>query len=388
MTYVVTAAVRPFVTSAAVQRVAAASLRTAHPTATADLVSLAMGEPGFDTPPSIRLAAHASMESGYTHYAHLNGDSELRETLAGRLNRDHATDYSAEHILVTHGGTGGLAAAIVAVVDPGDGVVIPDPTYSLYADLIRLVGGRPVPVPLQDDLHWDLDALAAALAGAKAFIFCNPSNPTGIVHTRDELTALAAMLAGTATLVLSDEAYSELVYTEAPFVSTLDVAGLVERTLYCQTFSKAYAMTGWRQGYLAGDRDVIAAAARVHALTAGPLNPATQRAALVAVNEPPAELKMMHEQYRLRRDLMIGGLGGIAGLGLAHPDGAFYAFPRYDAEMTAVAMVAHLRAHGVAVRPGSEFGAAGERHIRLSFAADPAAITTGLERIRAAFTQL
>lgn len=388
MTDVVTAATRRFAASAAVQRVAAASLRTAQPAATADLVSLAMGEPGFDTPPSIRLAAHAGIETGFTHYAYPNGDPELRDALASRLNTDHGTDYSTERILVTHGGTGGLAAAILAIVNPGDRVVIPDPTYSLYADLIRLAGGRPVPVPLQDDLHWDLDALAVALIGAKAFIFCNPSNPTGIVHTHEELTALAGMLAGGDTLVLSDEAYSDLVFTETPFVSTLEIAGLVERTLYCQTFSKAYAMTGWRLGYLAGDPDVIAAAARVHALTAGPLNPATQRAALGAVHEPPADLAMMHAHYRARRDLMIDGLADIRGLRLAHPDGAFYAFPRYDADVTALAMVAHLRAHGVAVRPGSEFGAAGERHIRLSFAADPAAITTGLERIRAALTQL
>lgn len=216
MTDVATAAARPFVASTAVQRVAAASLRTAQPAATADLVSLAMGEPAFDTPPSIRLAAHASIETGFTHYAHPNGDSELREVLAGRLNLDHGTDFSTDQILITHGGTGGLAAAILAIVDPGDLVVIPDPTYSLYADLIRLAGGQPVPVPLYHDLHWDLDALAAALAGAKAFIFCNPSNPTGIVHTRDELTTLAVMLEGTDTLVLSDEAYSELVYTDAP----------------------------------------------------------------------------------------------------------------------------------------------------------------------------
>lgn len=166
----------------------------------------------------------------------------------------------------------------------------------------------------------------------------------------------------------------------------MDVAGLVERTLYCQTFSKAYAMTGWRLGYLAGSLDIIAAAARVHGLTAGPLNPATQRAALVAVDEPPAEQAIMYAHYRARRDLMVDGLADIPGLRLTQPDGAFYAFPRYDTDMPAVAMVAHLRAHGVAVRPGSEFGAAGERHIRLSFAADPAAIATGIDRIRAAFT--
>ena len=379
---------RPFAASAAVRRVAAASLRTAQPTTTPALISLAMGEPGFDTPPAIRLTAHASIETGYTHYAHPHGDPELRDALAALLNREHGTGYTSNDVLITHGGTGGLAAAILAVVNPGDRVVIPDPTYSLYADLIRLAGGEPVTVPLQQDLHWDLDALADALAGARAFVFCNPSNPTGIVHTRDELDAVAEMLADSDTLVLSDEAYSELVYTGTPFVSALDLPALAERTLYCQTFSKAYAMTGWRLGYLAGNPDVIAAAARVHELTAGPLNPATQRAALTAVHEPPAELTIMREQYHARRNLMVAGLAAVPGLDLAAPDGAFYAFPRYEADLTAPEMVAHLHSHGVAVRPGSEFGAAGEHHIRLSFAADPAAITQGIARLRAGLATL
>ncbi|MEP7178537.1 MAG: aminotransferase class I/II-fold pyridoxal phosphate-dependent enzyme [Pseudonocardiales bacterium] len=347
-----------------------------------------MGEPGFDTPPAIRLAAHASIETGYTHYAHPNGDPELRDALASLLNDEHGAAFTREQVLVTHGGTGGLAAAILAIVDPEDRIVIPDPTYSLYADLIRLAGGTPVPVALRSDLHWNLDLLADELRGAKAFVFCNPSNPTGIVHTRDEIEALAGLLADTDTLVLSDEAYSDLVYTDAPFVSALDVPGLADRTLYCQTFSKAHAMTGWRLGYLAGDPDLIAAAARVHALTAGPLNPATQRAALVAIDSPPAELAMMHQQYSQRRDLMIDGLAAIPGLQLARPDGAFYAFPRYEADLSAVDTVTHLRNHGVAVRPGSEFGAAGERHIRLSFAADHAVINTGIERITTALAAL
>jgi aspartate aminotransferase len=383
-----TAAQSPFVASAAIRRVAAASLRAAQPVSTPSLISLAMGEPGFDTPPSIRLTAHAGIESGYTHYAHPNGDPELRDALAAALNRDHGTGFTRADLLITHGGTGGLAAAVLGIVDPGDRVVIPDPTYSLYADLIRLAGGEPVAVPVQDDLHWDLGALAGALRGAKALVFCNPSNPTGVVHTRDELEAVAAMLADSETLVLSDEAYRGLVYTGTPFASALDLPALAERTLYCQTFSKAYAMTGWRLGYLAGNPAVIDAAARVHALTAGPLNPATQRAALIAVSEPPAELASMRKEYHSRRDLMIAGLAATPGLDLVVPDGAFYAFPRYAADVTAREMVAHLHGHGVAVRPGSEFGAAGEHHIRLSFAAEPAAITEGIERIRAGLAVL
>ncbi len=383
-----TSANAPCATSQAVRRVAAASLRAAQPATNAEIVSLAMGEPGFDTPPSIRLAAHAAIESGHTHYAHPNGDPELRQALADTLNREHATPFTDQDVLVTHGGTGGLAAAILAVIDPGDVVVLADPTYSLYADLVRLAGGTVRAVPLGADLHFDLDDLARALAGARIFVLCNPSNPTGIVHTCAELAAIAEMLDGTDTVVLADEAYSELVYTDAPFTSALDVPALAERTLYCQTFSKAYAMTGWRIGYLAGNRDIITAAARIHSLTAGPLNAATQRAALHAVLQPPVEIEHMREKYRARRDQMVDALAAIPGLQLNKPDGAFYAFPSYDANLTAVEMTAHLRRHGVAVRPGSEFGAAGEGHIRLSFAADPAAISEGIQRIRAGLATL
>lgn len=377
-----------FESSHAVDRLRRGSLRTPQPASSGDLVSLAMGEPGFETPPGIRLTAHAAIEAGYTHYAHPHGDNELRDALAQHLTTHSLADVTAEDVLITHGGTGGLAAAILAIVDPGDTVVLPDPTYSLYADLVHLAGGRCLSVPLQADLHWDLDALSDALRDAKMFVFCNPSNPTGIVHAAAELNALAAMVAGTGTLVLADEAYRDLVYTEVPFVSALDVADLVPRTLYCQTYSKAYAMTGWRVGYLAGPREVVAAAARVHATIIGSLNPATQRAALTALVDGSANVVEMREQYRSRRDLMVDGLTGIKGLHLAPPDGAFYAFPRYEHDIAAVDIVAHLRNHGVAVRPGSEFGRAGERHIRLSFAAEPAAIKTGAERVRTGLAHL
>jgi aspartate aminotransferase len=375
-----------FRASRAVDRVRAASLRVPQPQSGPDIVSLAMGEPAFDTPPDIRLCAHAAIEAGYTHYAHPQGDPELRELLADQLSERGTLTLAAEDVLITHGGTGGLAAAILAIIDPGDAVVIPDPTYSLYADLIHLAGGRCIPVPLQADLHWDLDALGDALSGARLFVFCNPSNPTGIVHTRAELETVAGLLDTSDTLVLADEAYSDLVYTDKPFVSALDVPSLAARTLYCQTFSKAHAMTGWRIGYLAGPRDVIGAAARVHATIAGPLNAATQRAALAAADSTSGAVQRMRQEYRQRRDLMVSGLQSIDGLQLAVPDGAFYAFPRYEHALPATEMVAHLRLNGVAVRPGSEFGAAGERHLRLSFAADRDAITIGIDRMKAALT--
>jgi aspartate aminotransferase len=288
----------------------------------------------------------------------------------------------AGEILVTHGGTAGLAAAILSIVNPGDRVVIPDPTYSLYADLVNLAGGICVPMPCRADLHWDLDRLDSALDGAKLFVFCNPGNPTGIVHSRAEIEALGQLVNQHDTLVIADEAYSDLVFTDRPFTSVLHIPAFAGRTLFCQTFSKSYAMTGWRVGYLAGPAEMIAAAARVHNTVNGSVNSAVQRAALVALTQCKDDVKRMYDVYRQRRVLMMEGLSAIPELKLNEPEGAFYCFPAYSLPIPAIDMVSLLREQGIAVRPGSEFGAAGEGHLRLSYAASSEAITEGVRRLK------
>lgn len=371
-----------------VQRIESTSRRVQQPQSTANLVSLAMGEPNFDTPAPIREAAERAMAEGRTHYSPLVGEPALREALAEKLSAQAGEELLPADVLVTQGGTAGLAAVILGVVNPGDKVVIPDPTYSLYSDLISMAGGECVTVPLREDLHWDLGALEAALRGARLFVFCNPSNPTGIVHTRAELDALGEMLAGTDTLVLSDEAYSDLVYTAEPFTSALSVPALRGRTIYCQTFSKTYAMTGWRVGYVWGPHDVVAAAARIHATFNGSVSGVNQYAALAALKEGDDEVRRMLEAYRRRRAVMKEGLASIKGLTASSPDGAFYLFPRYDFEIESVELVGRLRERGVAVRPGSEFGAHGEHHLRLSYAAGEREIVEGIKRLAAGLAAL
>ncbi|WP_421110369.1 pyridoxal phosphate-dependent aminotransferase [Streptomyces sp. NEAU-S77] len=370
-----------FATAEAVARIAAASRRTQQPQSRGDLVSLAMGEPDFDTPHSVTEAAHASLRAGRTHYSPLLGEPALREALAEKLTGIAGAPVSASDILITQGGTAGLAASILGIVDPGDKVVIPDPTYSLYADLVSMAGGTVVPVPLAPDLHWDLDRLADALTDAKLFVFCNPSNPTGVVHSRDELDALAQLLDGTSTIVISDEAYSDLDYTGRPFTSTISIDGLRDRTVYCQTFSKSYAMTGWRVGYLWGPAPLIQASARIHNTFNGSVNTFIQDAALAAVQRCDEDIARMRAAYERRGETMRTELAAIPGLTLSAPEGAFYQFPRYDLDVPSVEVVAALRTHGVAVRPGSEFGARGEGHLRLSYAAGPQAITEGVHRL-------
>ncbi|MFJ2442607.1 pyridoxal phosphate-dependent aminotransferase [Streptomyces sp. NPDC087658] len=370
-----------FATAEAVARIAAASRRTQQPQSQGDLVSLAMGEPDFDTPELVTEAAHASLRAGRTHYSPLLGEPALREALTEKLTGIAGAPVAASDILITQGGTAGLSAAILGIVNPGDKVVIPDPTYSLYADLVSMAGGTVVPVPLTPDLHWDLDLLADALTDATLFVFCNPSNPTGIVHSREELDTLATLLDGTSTIVISDEAYSDLDYTGRPFTSTISIDGLRDRTVYCQTFSKSYAMTGWRVGYLWGPSALIQAAARIHNTFNGSVNTFIQDAALVAVRSCDEDVARMRAEYERRGEIMRTELAAVPGLTLSAPEGAFYQFPRYDIDLPAVEVVAALRTRGVAVRPGSEFGARGEGHLRLSYAASRQSITEGVRRL-------
>ncbi|WP_314154401.1 aminotransferase class I/II-fold pyridoxal phosphate-dependent enzyme [Rouxiella badensis] len=379
---------KKFTASEAVLRIERTSLRVQQPASSGDMVSLAMGEPDFDTPPRIVQAAADALKNGFTHYAPLLGDKLLCEALAEEVSAQSGYPVKPGEVLVTHGGTAGLAAAILSMVNPGDRVVIPDPTYSLYADLVNMAGGICVPMPCKADLHWDLKLLDHCLEGAKLFVFCNPGNPTGIVHTREEIETLGRLVNQHDTLVIADEAYSDLVFNGKPFTSVLQVPAFRGRTLFCQTFSKSYAMTGWRVGYLAGPADMIAAAARVHNSVNGSVNTAVQRAAVVALKECKDDVKRMYDVYRERRILMMEGLQAIPGLKLNEPEGAFYCFPSYSLPIPAIDMVALLREQGIAVRPGSEFGAAGEGHLRLSYAASKEAIAEGVKRLKRGLASL
>ncbi|WP_439657708.1 pyridoxal phosphate-dependent aminotransferase [Lentzea sp. HUAS TT2] len=344
-------------------------------------VSLAMGEPDFPTPPQVVEAAAAALRAGDTHYADQSGLPELRAALALRLPEHPGRTWNADDVLVTHGATAALAAVVLAVIGPGDRVVIPEPAYSLYADLVVLAGGTVDFVPLGKDLHWDLGALAAALPGAKMMIFSNPSNPTGVVHHAQELEILGDLLDGSDVLIVSDEAYHRLVYPGHEAVPALAIESLRDRTVYVQTFSKTYAMTGWRVGYLVGPRKVVDAAAHVHRSLNGSVNTAVQRAALTALSLPDGVVNAMVGTYRRRRDLVVARLSGIPGLHLVPPEGAFYGFLRYDAARSSEEVVRELAERKVLVRAGAEYGPSGEGHIRISFAASEDDLRTGLDRI-------
>lgn len=337
-------------------------------------MSLAMGEPDMSTPPQIVEACIDALRSGETHYVDQRGLPELRIALADELERRSGWPWAANQVLVTHGATSALAAIMLALVDPGDIVVIPQPAYSLYEDVVTLAGGVPRLVKLDEHLHWDLTALEAALAGAKLMVFAHPSNPTGMVHTEDELHALAAMAKDAGVVVVADEAYDRIVFDGHQFVSVLAVPGLAERALYVQTFSKTYAMTGWRLGYVAGPPALLESVARVHATFNGACNAFVQRAALTALDVEAADLAAMTTEYQLRRDAVVNMLSSCRSLTVRQPEGAFYALVGYAHAYPSVWIAQQLLERGVVVRAGSEYGPDGEGFIRLSFA-------TSLERL-------
>lgn len=371
------------VASGRVRDVASHSLRpTTRPGS--DVVSLASGEPDFDTPPHICRALVEAVNGGATHYGAWDGDPELREALAAHVSGGGRRERSAGNVLVTHGGSAALAAVALAFIDPNDKVVIPAPTYSLYADHVRLAGGEPVLVPQSPDLQLDLDAIAAAAPGARMVVICNPCNPTGAVYPRQQLTQLAAIAEEHDLLVVCDEAYDQIVYRPERFTSSLDIPELADRLLYAQTFSKTYAMTGWRVGYLVADTEMISAAALAHRSIAGPVNTAVQRAALAAVIGDQDPVDDMLREYSDRRTLVLALLEDIPALQAREPDGTFFVFARHSSAITSLEMTRRARANGVAVRPGSEFGPGGEGYIRLSFATGRDRLERGLELLRGA----
>ncbi|MEO3884677.1 pyridoxal phosphate-dependent aminotransferase [Nonomuraea sp. B5E05] len=347
---------------------------------------LHVGDPDFATPEFITDALCAAVRSGLTHYAQPQGDPLLREALAADLSSRARRPYSDRQVIVTAGGSPAINSAILAVVDPGDRVLIPNPTYSLYADSTRLAGGVPEYLPPGRDGRIDLELLERRAPGARLVVLCQPGNPTGGVYTRGELEQIARTSAEHGLLVLSDEAYDHIVYHHATFVSALEIDALADRLIYCQTLSKTFAMTGWRIGYVAAPPDVAAAAGLIHRTYNGAVNSAVQRAALAAVTTPSTWPADRLADYERRRKIAVDALVDLPGVSFEEPDGAFYVFLRYPHALSSRQMAGHALAHGVGVRSGSEFGPAGEGFVRIAFCVEDAQLTTGLARLRTALT--
>jgi aspartate/methionine/tyrosine aminotransferase len=372
-----------FVPSRMVQELRRRSLRPATRPGP-ELISLAAGDPDFATPEHISQALTDALAAGATHYAQPQGDPELRAALAEQMTEVAGRPFTAAQVAITHGASGALAAAIFALVEPGTRVIVPEPTYSLYADLAWMAGAEVVFVRHQPNFHLDLEAIEEAAPGSRMVLICNPCNPTGAIYPQDELEDLAEIAREHDLLVVSDEPYDHIVYDGAEFVSALEIPALADRLLYVNTFSKTYAMTGWRIGWVAGPQDVVDAIATMHRAFNGPLNSAVQRAALVALTEPTDWPDRMRREYQARRAIVGRMAAGVPGLELVEPEGSFYSLIRYgglEPEVAAVDVVARALEQGVAIRPGSEFGPGGEGCVRIAFSTGRERLVEGMERV-------
>jgi aspartate aminotransferase len=369
-----------------------------------DVISFGAGEPDFDTPERIKAAAVEAMRRGQTKYTEVGGIPELRAAVCAKLKRDNGLAYEPADVLVSVGAKHTLFNIAMAVLDPGDEVLVPSPYWVSYPEQARLLGGVPIEVPTAEATGFDLDParLAAAVTPRTKLIVLNsPNNPTGAVFSPAALEAVGRLAVERGLWVVSDECYEALTF-EGRHVSVASFGPEIKaRTLVVNTCSKAYAMTGWRIGYAAGPRELIRAMTDVQSQVTSNPSSIAQWAAVEALTGPQDEVAKMAGEFDRRRRLIVGGLNALPGVRCVMPRGAFYAFAnvsglfgrtwrRPEGDLTlkgSVDVTAFLlEAARVAVVPGKDFGS--DAHVRLSYATSDALISDGLARMSAALATL
>lgn len=359
-----------------------------------DAISLGVGEPDFDTPWHIRDEGIYSLEKGKTFYTSNAGLKELKIEIAKFLNRKYDLDYDYNgEMFVTVGGSEAIDVALRAMLDPGDEVIIPQPSYVSYVPCTVLANGTPVSLELKAENEFRLtaDELKAAITPkSKILIMPFPNNPTGAIMERKDLEAIAEVVIENDLFVLSDEIYSELTYLENEgHVSIASLPGMKERTILINGFSKSHAMTGWRLGYACGPKEVIKQMLKIHQFAIMCAPTTSQYAAVEALKNGDADVEMMREQYNQRRRYLLHRFKEM-GLDCFEPFGAFYAFPCIkEFGMTSDEFANQLlKSKRVAVVPGTAFGASGEGFVRISYAYSIDNLRIALDRIEQFITEL
>ena len=355
-----------------------------------DVISLGVGEPDFNTPWAYTDAAIYTLRKGKTHYTGNRGLPELLKLISRYEMERHNVAYDSKtEIMVTVGASEGIDLALRAIIEPGDEVIVPDPSYVSYMPGVAFSNGVCVAAPtyMKDQFRLTPEALRAAITPrTKALILPYPNNPTGAVMTRADLEALADVLRGTDIIVISDEIYSELTCSEGGHVSFADIPGMWERTVTLNGFSKAFAMTGWRLGYACAPKPLMDVMLKIHQYTIMCAATPSQHAAIEALrngfSNDFADVNRMVEAYDMRRRLMVDGLRA-AGLACHEPMGAFYVFPSVkETGLTSQEFCERLLYEKkVATVPGDAFGRLGEGHIRCSCASSTANIIEAVNRI-------
>ncbi len=353
-----------------------------------NVISLTIGEPDFSTPWHIRQAGIKTLEDGKTWYSANAGMIRLREAIAAYCERHFSLSYDPkDEIIVTVGGSEAIDLSLRVLLQEGDEVLVPEPSFVCYAPLATLTGATAVPVVTteKDSFRLTADALRAAITPrTKALIFPFPNNPTGGVMRREDLEAVAEVLRGTDIVVISDEIYGELTYGDTPHVSIAAIDGMKERTVRISGFSKAFAMTGWRLGYVSGPQPIIKQMLKLHqyALMCAPTT--AQYAAIEAMENGDEDVVTMRNEYDMRRRYILQRLRDM-GLPCFEPEGAFYVFPCIaKTGMTSEEFCTRLlKEKHVAVIPGTAFGDCGEGFVRISYCYSLKHITTAMDTMQA-----
>jgi aspartate aminotransferase len=349
-------------------------------------LKLCYGESDLPTPEFISRASYDASLAGHTFYTHTAGYSELREAIAEKVLELHGVSYGPSEIMSTVGASMAIYAAVRACVSTGDNAIIVSPAYAIFRNAVTLSGGQPRPVPLvrdRDGFRLDLDRVRGAIDDRTRMLIVNsPSNPTGWMITPDEQRRLYDIAQQHDLMLLSDEVYERLVFDQSVAPSFARLAPSKENLIVVNSFSKTYSMTGWRLGWAQSNARVIRAMyTAVEFMTSNP-SAMIQQAGIVALRDGEQSVRELRDHFTKRRAQVMSALAAMPGFEVSPPAGAFYAFPRVEGltDSAAFAMTL-LRETGVALAPGSAFGAGGEGHVRLCFAASEAMLTDALERI-------
>ncbi|KAA8711488.1 pyridoxal phosphate-dependent aminotransferase [Helicobacter canis] len=352
-----------------------------------DILSFSAGEPDFDTPEPIKLAAKAALDQGFTKYTQVAGIPELKQAIANKLERENGLHYEPKQILVSNGAKQSLFNVFQALIDTGDEVIIPAPYWVTYPELVTYSGGSNVFIETneQDGFKITAESLRQAITSkTKALVLTTPSNPTGMVYTKQELESIAQVLQGTNIAVIADEMYEKLLY-DGEFVSVGSISqDMFERTITINGLSKSVAMTGWRMGYCAcADTTLIKLMTNLQSQCTSNINSITQKASIIALEGGvDTQIESMRQAFLARRDLAVAGINQIKGLRTLSPQGAFYLFISIGNACGGDSMEfckQLLEQEGVALVPGSAFGM--DSFVRLSFACSTEQLSQGIVRI-------
>jgi aspartate aminotransferase len=355
-----------------VQGIEISGIRKIFEAAGPDSINLGLGQPDFDTPQHIKDAAIEAILEGKTGYTNNTGIPELRSAICKKFKTENGLSYDKDQLIVTAGASEALHIVMQALVGEGDRILCPDPGFVSYAALATLAGGRPVSVPLTQDLHIDVEKAKALMDGARIMVLNSPANPTGAVENKESVQALVEYANDAGVTVVSDEVYEHFIYGKQHW----SAARFGENVITINATSKTYAMTGWRLGYLAAPAEIVEQCVKVHQYCQACATSISQYAALAAYEGDQSPVIMMRDEYKVRRDLFCKGLADL-GFSFPVPEGAFYAFVPMKPELTR-----RIIEKGIIIVPGTAFGANSPEYARFSYATSRQNLNRALDRIQ------